>query len=1169
MATINHIISRLQATARREQYWAVLHGVLTTMWLWATLLLVVVVAEWLLHGSSAVRTVLWYAWIVVSAAIGGGMMGLPVAMLLGLARLPSVNYIAIRVGEAYPDVRDTLANAVQLHASPTGSSELRAAAIEQGLAIAGQKDFSVIINKQPARRWFWLMLLAWSVLGGALQVPALRSAYERVVQYERSYTPKAPYTLSIQASADTVLRGTPAWFDVTVSGTVPASITLWIREEPSDQFVSFPMPIDSAGTYRYEIPAGLTTTSVFATGDWYDLGVVSDTQTVIVIDRPILRSLAGTVTPPAYARSTPTTITEQQADVTALRGSVVDLAITSSTALAEGYLELTTELATELTTERSNQRIPLSISGLSGRGRFVVQTSGTYSIHVVDSNGQSNAEPVAYRITALTDAAPTISLTTPADDADVDVSAQLPIRVAISDDYGFSGLRLMYRLVQSSYAQPDTEFQPVAIPLARDVTQLDVDYLWHLGRLGMTANDRYEFYLEVSDNDGVSGPKSARTPTRSVRMPSLEEIFAETDDTQKQVQQELREVVKEAEELRKEADALQRELQKQQAQQQRQTDWADRKKAEQLAKRQEELQQRMEQAVEKLERMTSTLEKNNAISPETLEKYKELQELLRTVDSPELRRMQEQMKQAMEQAMEQMSPEELQKMMQQFTFDEEKFRQSIERTLNLLRRAQAEQKADELSKRAEQLAEQQESLKEQTQQANPNDRSRRDQLAQQQKELQEKTEALQKEADELESLMKELGADMPTSQMEAAQQELQDQQTAQQMQQAQRDLNAGEFNKAQSPQQKASDQLQRFAQQMRQMQKQMRRNANREAMRSMQRGMQDMVSMSKQQESLMQSMRQMDPSSAQFRQSAQEQQRLQQAMQSVSNSMFQLSQKSTSVSPELAKDLGDALQAMQQSLSQMQDRNSTQAASQQGKAMQAMNSAAQRMGQALGQMMQGEGGGQGGQGGQGQAPGQGQGQGPSPFQRLQQLAQQQSGINQGSQNVGQGGGGGSQMNEAQRAEMGRLAAQQGKALKALEELDQQTRQMPGSKKPLGNLRQITEDMREVVSDLQSGSITPETRMRQERILSRLLNASTSMNEREYEQIRESNVGQDVERTSPTALDPSLLKGSALQRRLQDLERTYSREYQLLIRKYFDLLQQQPPKEPASNTPAKR
>ena len=1155
--TIHQIIHRLHATARREQVWNLGHALFTQAWFSAVLLLLLMGAEWILHGSVAARTAMWYGWILTTSILAGGMTSMPLARLLGLVRLPSANEMALRVGAAYSDVRDILANAVQLSMETTADGSLHQAAIDAGCAVAGEKDFSVVINRKPARRMLWWMLLSFGLLGGALHVAPLRASFERLMDHTRSYTPPAPYTLHVRASADTVLRGTAAWFEVTVAGIVPTTVDLWIREEQSDQFVSFPLPIDSAGTYRYEIPASTVSMSAFATGAWYDTGVVSDTHTITVIDRPIIRSLSGTVTPPQYARSatttatpTPNTISEQQADVTALRGSVVDLTVTTGGTLHRGFLEVTSDA------DSSVQQLPLTIAGASARGRFIVRQSGSYRVVVENVSGQTNAEPVRYRVTALADASPTIALLEPATDVDVDVSALLPMKVSISDDYGCSALRLYYRLVQSSYAEPDKTFQSLALPITPLSTQLTVDYTWNLGALGMTANDKFEYYLEVTDNDAVSGPKSARTPVRSVRMPSLEEIFAETDDAQKQLQQELRDVVKEAEEVRKEADALQRELQKQQAQQQRQTDWADRKKAQELAQRQQDLQQRMEQAVEKLERMTQTLEKNNAISPETLEKYKELQELMRKVDAPELRRMQEQMKQAMEQAMEQMSPEELQQMMQQFTFDEEKFRQSIERTLNLLKRAQAEQKADELSKRAEQLAEQQESLKEQTRQANPNDRERREQLAKQQKELQEKTEALQNEAKELESLMKELGADMPTDQMEAAQKELQDQQTSDQMQQAQRELNSGNFEQAQSPQQKASDQLQRFAQQMRQMQKQMRRNANREAMRSMQRGMQDMVSMSKQQERLMQSMRQMDPSSAQFRQAAQEQQRLQQSMQSVANSMFQLSQKSTSVSPELAKDLGDALQAMQQSLGQMQDRNASQAAAQQGKAMQAMNSAAPRMGQALGQMMQGEGGGQGGQGGQGQAPGQGQGQGPSPFQRLQQLAQQQSGINQGSQNVGQGGGGGSQMSEQQRAEMGRLAAQQGKALKALEELDQQTRQMPGSKKPLGNLRQIAEDMREVVSDMQSGSITPETRMRQERILSRLLNASTSMNEREYEQTRESNVGQDVDRTSPSALDPSLLRGSALQQRMQELERSYSREYQLLIRRYFELLQQQ-------------
>lgn len=1145
MTSLHDIVSRLRAVARLEQVWYLVHGAMQAIAVSMLLALVLTGAEALLHGTSVIRTVFWYAWVLGTATAAGVWMSRPLATLLSILPLPRIHAVALRVGQAYPDVRDTLANAVQLaDDSRADSSELIQAAIGRGLASASDKDFTVIIEKDRVRRALFWALLCSAVLSVALFIPPMRAALERIVHHERSYVPKAPFTIQVQGGADTVMRGTSSWIDVTIEGAAPQQITLWIREEPSTQFVAFPITVDTLRMIRHQLPSMTSSVTFYAEAGWYDDGVRSDTMRIVVLDRPLLRGLSGAVIPPAYTRIAATPITELAADVTALRGSVVDLTATSSKPLREATILVR---SFQDSTKVDTTRIPMSVDGTIARGRFSVTRPGTYSILLMDRDGQTTAEPVDYAIAVLSDAYPTIVLRTPTSDRDIDPSAKVPLTVSISDDYGFSSLRLFYRLAQSRYAEPDRSFQSVTIPIVGSETSLDVNYLWDLARLGMTAEDRYEYYLEVADNDAVSGPKTAKTTVLTVRMPSLEEVFAETDVAQTAVQQELEQVVREAEELRKEADELRREMQKQQAQSQRQTDWSDRKKAEDLVKRQEQLEQRMEEAVQKLEQMTDKLEQNKAISPETLEKYKELQELMKKVDSPELRRMQEQMKQAMEQ----LSPEEMERMMQQFTFDEEKFRQNIERTLKLLKRTQAEQKADELAKRAEQLAEQQEELRKQTENANPNDRAQREQLSKQQDRLQKELDRLSQESKELEKLMKEIGNDMPMNTMESAKQDLNAQQTSEQMQQAQEQMEQGQMEQAASEQQKASNSIQKFAQQMRQMQKQMRRNANREAMRTMQKGMQDMVALSKQQEQLMQSMRSMDPSSAQFRQAAQQQQRLQQAMQSMSNSMFQLSQRSTSVSPELAKDLGDALQSMQQALQAMQDRNSAQASQQQGSAMQSMNSAAQRMSSALGQMMQGE----GGSGGMGQSPGQGQGQGPSPFQRLQQLAQDQSGINQGSQNIGQGGGGGTQMSEQQRAEMGRLAAQQGKALRALQELDQQTRQQPGGKKPIGNLQQIAEDMKEVMSDMQTGSITPETRMRQERILSRLLNASRSMNERDFEKTRESQVGQDVQRDSPDALSLDVLRQNTPQQRMQQAERTYTRDYQLLIRRYFELLQQ--------------
>jgi hypothetical protein len=927
---------------------------------------------------------------------------------------------------------------------------------------------------------------------------------------------------------------------------------LFIKEETADRFTPFPVAFDTGSVAVHQLPGMSASVQLYAFAPWNEVGVASDTPSIRVIDRPLVRSLSGRVIPPSYTGQPPSELTEQQADVTALAGSAVTLTVTANKPLkrASIVLELPRDSATADTII-----VPMEVKGALATGRFQVTNSGTYHVRLFDAAGQTNVEPVHYGIVVLTDGYPTIAMVEPRQDVDVDASARLPVLVAIADDYGFSSLRLLYKLVKSRYAMPDKEYRSIALPLQPGVTSLDVGYTWNLADVDITPDDVYEFYVEVADNDVVRGPKTAKTSVYKVRMPSLEEVYAETDRTQEGLVKDLKELAKETEQLRKESEELQRELQKQQTQAQTQTQWSDRKKAEELAKRQEELRKRMDQAADKLEQMTDKLEQHQAISEETLEKYKELQELMRQVKSSELERMQKQMQDAMKQ----LSPEEMERMMKDFKFDEEKFKQNIERTINLLKRIQAEQKADELSKRAEELARKQEELRKQTENANAANKEQRDRLADQQQKLQDQMNQLARESKELEQLMKELGANMPMEQMQSAMEELDQEQTKADMQNAEQQMKQGDMQKASESQQKAQENLERFAQQMQQVKKQMNKNAQKEAARQMQKGMNDMLDLSKEQEALKQQMKDVDPSSQQFTEMAQKQQQIQEAMKNMANNMMQLSQRNMNVSPEMAQDMGDALQQMQGALQQMQDRDANGAQRSQQGAMSSMNSAAKRMSDALAQMMNGDGS---GQGGQGQNPGQGQGSGQSPFQRLQQLADQQSQINQQMGSMGQQGGqqgqssgnSGGQMSPEQRAELGRLAAQQGRALKALEELEQERRDIAGSKKPVGDLSQIAEDMKEVMTDMQTGGITPETRLRQERILSRLLNASRSMNERDYEKTRESNSGTDVARPSPPALGNQLNDPAAVRNMMDQLRKGYTKDYENLIRMYFEALQ---------------
>lgn len=1138
-------IARLARVRRSEHAWNAARGLGTAALASSSLVLLVTTVEAIANASMQVR---FGMWLMVMLGVGASIaywVAPHVLRRLGLGTQESDAATALRVGDAYPELGDMLCNVLQLTDADEQQSELSDAAFASVAVVANPLDFSVIVDRAQPRRTLFLGLLTVACVSMMLTLAPVPfgNAWQRILAYDTSFLAPAPYLLSISPTADTVMRGTAVRFVVRATGVPPEDVTVFVREQGSERFQPWTVKRDTGATYVYTIPGMTRSVEVYAHGAWLESGVHTDTARIVVLDRPLVRTLRGRVMPPAYTRMASTELSEQQADITALAGSAVDLSIQSNKDLAAASIVI---LGDTDSAGADTVRIPMQIEGAGARGRFTVAYEGAYYIDIVDRDGTHNQEPATYRIVPLTDASPTIALLQPTQDVELTQQAMVSVVASITDDYGFTHLRLYYRLQSSRYAQPEKNFRSIDIPLIGDGTVRDVPYIWNLSKIDVTPEDTYEMYLEVADNDAVRGPKTARTRSVTVRMPSLDEVFAQADKTQTEMQRELKNLAKEAEDVRKEAEQLQRELQRQQSQQKQDVSWSDKKKAEELMQRQEQLQKRMDKVAETMEQMTEKLQQNKAISQETLQKYMELQKLMREVKSPELQRMQEQMKKAMEQ----LNPEELQKMMKDFKFNEEEFRKNLDRQLSLLKRMQAEQKTDELQRRAEELARKQDELRQRSENANSMNAEERKKLAEEQKRLQEDLEKLAQEAKDLQNLMKEIGQDMPQDKMEQAQKDLDPQGTKNQMDQASDNLEKGDQQEASRQQQQASQNLQRFAQQMKQMKREMRRNSQKETARQMQKGINDLVDLSKQQEALRDRMKNMDPNSSQFSQMAQQQQKLTESMQNIANNMMQLGQKSTNVSPEMAQELGDALQGMKDAMQALSERNGQQAMQQQSGAMSSMNGAASKMSQALNSMMQGEGQ---GEGGSGQKPGQGQGRGQSPFQRLQQLAEDQQGINEGMQRVGQGG---QQMDERQRAEMGRLAGQQGKAMKALQELEQERRNASGSKKELGDLSQIAKDMQEVMSDMQSSSITPETRMRQERILSRLLDASRSMNDRDYEKSRESTSGQDVVRQSPKSLDLQELQRKASRSAMEQLRQAYTKDYENLIRQYYEILQRQ-------------
>ena len=464
--------------------------------------------------------------------------------------------------------------------------------------------------------------------------------------------------------------------------------------------------------------------------------------------------------------------------------------------------------------------------------------------------------------------------------------------------------------------------------------------------------------------------------------------------------------------------------------------------------------------------------------------------------------------------------------MQKLTFSEDRFRQSIERSIELLKRIQIEQKLDEARKRAQELEQSQADLNKQTSSEGKDQQSRQS-LAKKQKDLAEKQHQLEEVNTDVQKRMEEFFTEMPADRMQKLNEQSKQQQLEASMNQAGQQIESGESQQAEASQEKISKQLGEQSKQLQSIQQEMIQKQTQATLNALRRASNDMLELSKREEKLKQGSVSAPINSPQLRENAQDQMGVMQDMGNVVRGLSELSKKSFAVTPEMGKSIGEASGHMQGSLNALEGRNGFGASQEERAAMAALNKAAQQIQGAMQNMMKQSGQGMGGL-----------------MQQLQMAAGQQQSINMQTQSM------------QQAADAARLAVEQEAVRKSVEQLNKEAQATGEQKKMLGDLDKIAEDMKEVVQNLEQNNVNRETIQKQERILSRLLDASKSMRERDYEKKRKATTGTEIARRSPGDIDPSALEGKnkLLDDLLKSLEHGYSKDYQELIRKYFDELQ---------------
>ncbi len=411
---------------------------------------------------------------------------------------------------------------------------------------------------------------------------------------------------------------------------------------------------------------------------------VSDVYKVKVASRPVIGRFLVEVDPPPYLEMDKQRVERTDGNLRVPRGSRVRIELGVDQPLASARFFMGKERKIQVLR-------PLPPSEQWPRGGFFGELEVTedldYEIQVTSIDGLAN-RPVRYHLAAVADEPPVVRILKPGRDLTMGEEQQVHLRLLARDDHRIDRMALFYRI-------DDDEEQSFELPAERSST-LKFDYLWNLAGLGLSFEQEVQYYVSVWDNDVLQGPKRGVSATYRLRYPSFLELFEESREEQSEqiedvsdILEKQRRVVEQLERLAEDADPGDS------------LDWKESEALTDLLQQQEKLKERAQEIAKQLRQKAEQLEKEATESAEVVEKMQEISKLFDELADEQMEELLEKIRQTMEEL--KLTPEELAELQDGMT--NEQLLRGLDRTLELLRRLEAERKLEAVSKLAEHLAE--------------------------------------------------------------------------------------------------------------------------------------------------------------------------------------------------------------------------------------------------------------------------------------------------------------------------------------------------------------------------------------------------------------------------------------------------------------------------------
>ncbi|MBL7086116.1 MAG: hypothetical protein ISS28_03295, partial [Candidatus Cloacimonetes bacterium] len=627
------------------------------------------------------------------------------------------------------------------------------------------------------------------------------------------------------------------------------------------------------------------------------------------------------------------------------------------------------------------------------------------------------------------------------------------------------------------------------------------------------------YYLIVYDNCTIPDRQSDKSKIYLLKFPSIEELYEEIQAQQEDKYKNLQETLNDAQKQKDKFDEIRRKFLKTE-----EMDWKEKEDLKSVLKNQKELAKKSAETAEEYKKFIDQIEKNKAVADETLEKLKQIQEIMEEIATPELN---EALKR-LQNAMQNINPEQMKKALNNFKFSQEEFLKKLEETLNLLKSIKLEQDMQKCLQQAEELEKLQKELNKKTGEKVEENKNLSD-LAGEQEDISEKCDNLQ---NNLENLSKELTDNrekLAAQELQKALEQMEKDKLPENLENATQQMQNNNPMGLCSNQSSIQQSFSQLKQSIQMAQSMMQSAMQAQFQTLIEQALFELIYFSKQQEIIL------DKKYTSY-DILDKEVGIYEGIKNSINHLYSMPLIMLVINPKFSAHTAETLSQLESIFEKISERRNYNVQKDKNEIYTSINKMIIDLLQSQSQMSQCKSGGGGMQ---------------QLMQQLQQMSQGQMAINFLTQALleqmmqqSQG------LTPQQRNMLDRIIGNE-KQIK--ENLERLLRDFPEAEKLLGNLENIKEEIKEVIKKLEKGIIDKELIEKQQRILSRLLDAQKSIHRRDYSKRRESKSPEQQEYKIPDSLkiDTKTIQVKDI---LKFINENYPEEYHRLIKEYLERIQ---------------